>query len=257
MALIPPFTFSVPGFVPLAYRLITCSVTRDGELTGGTKVVRIAQNPANPIPSAVFFLKDGLPVTQKFALNAMVGEWIATAMDTSAEPKLGGVKFITVNQDLTISFDLTEGDTSNPGSPGVIDALVKVNAQPASRHLVAVELATDGHWRLVGEGESGAAGDGTLEVKVTASAQVYVMAIDNWGVPFQPNAAVEVGSVIRPVPFRGWLYTISEAGQLPSVEPEWWVGGGDNPPRQVGTARAVAGRYYQPLAHGPLPVDLT
>lgn len=250
-----PLAFTVPGVVLPALRKVTCAVTRDGSTTPGVKVVRIFKDPSNPVPVAVFFLKGGLPVTQPFLASAFTGDWVAIAIDDAA-PRLGGVKFVNVNQDLTITFDLSEGSGSNPGSPGAVDAVVRVVGQPAARRLVAVELATDGHWRLVGEGSTDTGGDGELEVKVTHSAQVFVVAVDTWGVPFQANLAVAVGDVIRPTLFRGWVYTITQAGQLPATEPAWWdetLTG----PQALGTARAEVARYFRPLAHGPIPVEMT
>lgn len=248
-----PKVFTVPDAVPRAVRAVTCVVTRDGLPSPGS-VVRIYKDPSNPIPVAVFTLADGTSATQTFLATAFTGEWLAVAIDDTV-PRLGGVKFVNVNQDLTVTFDLSEGSGSNPGSPGTVDAVVRVAGQPAARRLVAVELATDGHWRLVGEGSTDAAGGGELEVKVTASAQVFVMAVDTWGVPFQANLAVAQGDVIRPSLFRGWVYTITQAGQLPAMEPDWWdetLTG----PQALGTARAEVARYFRPLAHGPIPVEM-
>lgn len=250
-----PWVFSAPGVVPPVLRTLTCIVTRDGAVTSGTKVVRLFKDPSSQTPVAVFFLKNGAAVSQRFLASALQGDWVAMAIDDAA-PRLGGIKFINVNQDLSISFDLSEGSGSNPGSPGTVAALVKVSGQPASRRLVAVELATDGFWRLVGEGASEAQGSAELDVKVTHSSQVFVMAVDNWGFPFQGSLAVAVDDVVRPSFFTGWLYRITEAGTLPATEPEWWPAEGDNASRLLGTARAIAVRYYQPLAHGPLPVEL-
>ena len=255
MSVLFPWVIAIPGYVVPVLRTVTCRVTRDGEQTSGVKVVRIFKDPSNPTAIAVFFLKTGGDVSQYFQASVVDGEWVAVAIDNAA-PKLGAVKFVAINQDLVISFDLSEGGGSNPGSPGTVAALVKVSGQPASRRLVAVELATDGFWRLVGEGASEAQGSAELDVKVTQSSQVFVMAVDNWGFPFQGSLAVAVDDVVRPAVFTGWLYRITEAGTLPAAEPEWWPAEGDNASRLLGTARAIAVRYYQPLAHGPLPVEL-
>jgi len=250
-----PLVMTVPGAVPPALRRVTCSVTREGDVTPSTKVVRLFKDPSNPVPVAVFFLKGGAPVTQPFLASAFTGDWVAIAIDDTP-PRLGAVKFINVNQDLTLSFDLTEGDTSNPGQPGTVAAVVKVDGQPAARRVVAVELATDGFWRLVGEGATDTAGAGRLDVKVTPSAQVFVMAVDAWGVPYQANLAVAVGDVIRPSVFRGWVYRITQAGNLPATEPTWWDEGTTGP-QPLGTARAEVARYFRPLAHGPVAVEVT
>jgi len=56
--------------------------------------------------------------------------------------------------------------------------------------------------------------------------------------------------------FRENFWGSLRAGTLPATEPEWWPIDGDNTPRDLGTARAVAVRYYRPLAHGPVPVEM-
>ncbi|MFO5941342.1 hypothetical protein ACLBSY_30860, partial [Pseudomonas aeruginosa] len=72
---------------------------------------------------------------------------------------------------------------------------------------------------------------------------------------FEPRLAVSLGQRVRPTIFSGWLYEVTEAGVLPAAEPGWWPIEGDNPSRQVGTARLQATRYYRPLSHGPFPVE--
>lgn len=89
-----------------------------------------------------------------------------------------------------------------------------------------------------------------------AGGDVYVVALDDWGVPFKPGMVVYVGQSIRPSLFGGWLYLVTEEGILPSVEPQWWPIEGDNPSRPLGTARAIAVRYYRPLALGPVTVEM-
>ncbi|MNC60091.1 hypothetical protein D3C75_1099470 [compost metagenome] len=94
-----------------------------------------------------------------------------------------------------------------------------------------------------------------MDLRVT-DGLIYAIALDDYGYAYQPNLAVAVGDTIRPSIYTGWLYRITEAGTLPVTEPEWWPIDGDNAPRALGTARAVAVRYYRPLAHGPVPVEM-
>ena len=90
----------------------------------------------------------------------------------------------------------------------------------------------------------------------TLGGRAFVIGVDDFGSEFAPGLAVEPGYRVRPTQFAGWLYQVTEAGTLPASEPVWWPAEGDNAPRQLGTARAVAVRYYQPLAHGPVPVEV-
>ena len=129
---------------------------------------------------------------------------------------------------------------------------MRVDGVNAAREVLAVERQTDGVWRIAGNLRT-AAGD--LDLRVTGG-EVYALALDDYGYLYQPQLAVAVGDTIRPTVYAGWLYRITEAGSLPATEPEWWPSDGDNAPRPLGTARAQAVRYYRPLAHGPVPVEM-
>ena len=81
-----------------------------------------------------------------------------------------------------------------------------------------------------------------------------VQCLDDFGIPFSPGLAVEVGRRIRPSVFTGVLYQITEPGVLPATEPAWWPITSEGS-RELGTARAEAVRYYRPLAHGPVTAE--
>ena len=94
-----------------------------------------------------------------------------------------------------------------------------------------------------------------MELQVTGGS-VFAVGLDDYGIPFQAGLSVSEGVRIRPTTMQGWLYTVTQAGNLPSTEPDWWLEDGENPPRLAGTARLQAERYYQPIAHGPIPYEL-
>lgn len=136
---------------------------------------------------------------------------------------------------------------------GTINATVAIETQPAARTVVALACDQSGQWSVAGAAESAA--DGTVAVSVSSDidAKLYAVAIDDWGVEFTPSAQVLIGDLIRPTAFAGFVFRVTQAGTLPTTEPEWPSGEGNF---TVGTALVTPQRHYQPLAHGPVPVDL-
>ena len=99
------------------------------------------------------------------------------------------------------------------------------------------------------------AADGTVTVDLdVVDGSLYALGLDDFGIPFSPGLAVEVGRRIRPSVFTGVLYQVTEPGVLPATEPVWWPITSEGS-RELGTARAEAVRYYRPLAHGPVTAE--
>lgn len=231
---------------------VTVQMTRDGELTGNLKTCVMLD--LNRQVVAVFWADS--QVVNVFDGESVGGVWLFLATDTVL-PRRAATKFVEVVGDTLIPMDLNDGSGGgSPGLPAIAQAIVRVDAEPAAREVVAVERQVDGGWRVAGMGVTDELGNAALDLRVTSGARVYAFAIDDWGTQFAGLMSVEPGRVIRPTQFRGWLYRITQAGQLPATEPEWWPIEGDNAPRELGTARAVAVRYYRPLAHGPVPVEM-
>lgn len=236
----------------LALRTIGLQFTRDGEQTASTKIgLLLTQDLQLQAVFAGSHLASNL-----FLASAVDKDWLLQVIDF-AEPPLSVARYLRVNQDLTLAIDINDGSGGGGGgSPATIAARVKVDGQFAERTVVAVEQQSDGAWRVAGSGRTDALGELGLELRVTPSGMLYALGLDDWGIPFQPDLVVAEGAVIRPAQFLGWLYRITQAGQLPATEPEWWVAEGDNASRPLGTARAVAVRYYQPIGHGPLTPEV-
>jgi hypothetical protein len=136
-----------------------------------------------------------------------------------------------------------------------LGATVRVAGMPATRRIAAVEQGPDGTWRVCGSGASDASGNATLMLQVSSQqSRVYALAVDEWGKAWAPSMTVAVGDTIRPSTFIGFLYRVTSAGQLPAAEPAWWSDAVQTP-QPVGTAMLEAVRYYQPLAHGPIPLE--
>jgi hypothetical protein len=233
-----------------AMRRVTLHLTRDGEQTGNLKIARLL-TPDGLVLMAAFIFRNGHSESQLFLAADVDGTYLLLVTD-EVEPKRAAARYPTISGDLTLSVDLNDGTGGAGGAPATIAARVQVDGLPAAREVLAVEMQPDGAWRIAGSLRTA---DGALDLRVTGGA-VYTVAVDDYGVVYQPSLAVAVGVVIRPILFAGWLYRITEAGTLPAIEQAWWPAEGDNASRLLGTARAIAVRYYQPLAHGPLPVEL-
>lgn len=234
----------------LALRRVTVQLTRDGEQTASEKIALLLQ-PGTLVLIAVFVARDGYGDSQLFLASAVDGAHLVLATD-EVVPKRAAARYPVISGDLTLNIDLNDGAGGGGGAPATVEALVRVEGLAAAREVIALERQADGAWRVAGNLYTAA---GTLDLRVTGG-DVYAVAIDDYGSPYQANLIVADGKVIRPTQFVGWLYRITEAGTLPATEPVWWPAEGDNASRLLGTARAIAVRYYQPLAHGPLPVEL-
>lgn len=244
--------YLVPFGSGLAHRTIEVRVTRDGEQTAARKLVLMLDG--NGQMQAVFST-DQL-TSQVFVASNVDREWLFVARDWDDPPR-GAAAVVAVDSDVTIALDLNDGSGGGGGGqPARLAAMARVEKLPASREVVALERVVDGSWRVAGNGITDSSGMADLDLRVTLSGRVYALSVDDFGAPFQADLPVSVGQRIRPSVFGGWLYEITEPGVLPPTEPEWWPAQGDNASRPLGTARAIAVRYYRPLAFGPQPVEV-
>lgn len=198
------------------------------------------------------------PETQWFLQGDIYQEVIATAYEFS-EPRMGITRWPTISETAnSFLFNVTEGEGG--GGVSTVDARVSVVAsvesQRAVREAVIIERLDDGQWRVAGYGLTNLEGAKDLELKVTTTGVQFAVGLDDYGNRYVASLPVSVGQRVRPTHYVGWLYQITEAGVLPAAEPEWWPAQGENPSRPLGTARAIAVRYRQPLAHGPVPVEI-
>lgn len=238
----------IPFSQGLALRTVTVLLTRGGEQTEPSKLVRMF----NETLQLVALFVTSYSASYTFLASAVDKRWIMLATDETP-PSRAAARYPTITEDVVLEFDLNDG-TGSVGEPAALDAQVRVEGVPASREVVAVERQSDGVWRVAGSGTTDTAGAVTLDLRVGATGMIYAVCPDSWGVAFQALREVVPGDVIRPTVFRGWLYLVTQVGQLPATEPEWWdeTLGGSQP---LGTARAEVRRYFQPQAHGPLPFE--
>ena len=251
MGTIQPETlaFPVAPWVP-----ITVAVRREGEASHDYLVT--LSDAASNLALAIFTPE--VSGAQWFSRSVIYREVLAQAYEYS-EPRLGVSRWPTLGDTANdLLFNITEGSGENQVStvPATANLLAAVDSVRAVRQAVVVERMDDGQWRVAGYGSSRLDALAALDLQVTTSGTLYALGIDDFGVRFVPDMQVMVGQRIRPTRFAGWLYEITEPGVLPSVEPQWWQMEGDNPSRPLGTARAVAVRYYHPLALGPVTVEM-
>jgi hypothetical protein len=250
------YKLMVPANTPPPRVNIQFRFLREGEVTSTEKFLRLYRGwDSLSFLALVFWAESGeYSQTVDVDLATLQSlEWLAFGRDDAAPRKVRAA-YLALSEGGTYTFNITSGEGGAGGEAATLEAVVRVDGALADREVVVIEKPSSGQWRLAGYGPT-PGGDGTIDVKVT-DGQCYALGMDDWGVAFQANLAVTAGQTIRPNDYTGWLYRITEAGVLPSAEPEWWAAEGDNATRPLGTARAVAVRYYRPLAHGPIPVEM-
>lgn len=89
--------------------------------------------------------------------------------------------------------------------------------------------------------------------------KAYVIAIDDYGIDWEPLLPVNLGWIIHPPTPNGFVYHCTEAGVLGDTEPEWWLDYDDSQAaRQIGTAWFKAVQYLRPqvIQVTPEPVEV-
>lgn len=252
-------TFFAPPVLTLFTLLrdsIRFRILRDGLVTPGVKYLRVCRSLNTSAQGEI-------------ALESLTGEftpfvsilrqeladqpaWVVYAEDATPPAKVHA-QYLAIPGAGTYTLNILTGTGSEVTEPATVDALFRLDGMPAERDVLVVERKLDGEWRVAGSGTSAADGTVTVDLDVV-DGSLYALGLDDFGLPFSPGLAVEVGRRIRPSVFTGVLYQITEAGVLPATEPEWWpitIEGS----RELGTARAEAVRYYRPLAHGPVTAE--
>ncbi len=233
-------------------------VLRDGQVTPGVKHVRVVRSWDAMGQLCMSFATEGdgeFTESLTLPLQTLVdqGRWAVVGAD-DAQPPLSAAAYMDIAAAGTFTLNITSGSGGEVTDPALVDASVRVDRLPAAREVVVIERPATGEWRIAGRGQTDADGLASIDLAVTGG-RVFAMAVDDYGVPFSPGLVVTVGQRIRPSVFAGVLYEITEAGTLPATEPAWWPITVEDS-RELGTGRAIARRYYRPLAHGPFPVEL-
>lgn len=237
--------------MPVRFRVLV-----DGEATATRKTVRLCMGAGSQLRETllIYSVVEHTPyllVDDRTWLSR--DTWLVIVEDMEATPPLYRGALLEIEEAGTYTINMETGSGSEGGDPAAAQAIVRVDRLPAARDVVALERAPDGSWTVAGYGTSAA---GALELQMRVrDGRVYAVSVDDYGLAFLPGLAVTPGQRIRPSVFAGVLYEVTEPGTLPVAEPEWWpITVTDS--REIGTARAVAVRYYRPLAHGPWPVEM-
>lgn len=251
---VPPLqVVSAPAREALRFRVL-----RDGVVTAGRKMVRVTRNieTASQLDlgqeSAAGEFTPWVSILQQVLVDQP--DWLVVVEDKTPPAKVHAQTLVMAAGG-TYTINVLTGSGSEATQPGTVDAVVKVSGEPADREILVVERKLDGDWRVAGNGVTGPDGSVTLDLDYVDGA-LYALGLDDFGTPFAPNLVVAVGRRIRPSVFAGVLYEVTEAGVLPSTEPAWWPITTEGS-RDLGTARAVAVRYFAPIGRGPFPAELT
>jgi len=238
---------------------LSLQVFREGEATADPKLATLFVGD-EPVGSAAigFFRVTAEPQVQRFKTELLRGQFLVQVTDRGS-PRLGLLRWPILDASTTsLSYNLTEGQGGGVITrPAKIPAGARVDGVRRIREVVVVERQADGQWRVAGAGFTAEEALQDVDLEVTDAGTWYALGMDDWGELFEPGKAVEVGQRVRPTVMEGWLYQVTEAGNLPAEEPAWWPIQGENPSRLIGTARLQAVRYYLPLGLGPLPIEMT
>lgn len=148
------------------------------------------------------------------------------------------------------------------GDPAYLDGVVEEvhptlgTVRPLANSEVAVFERRGDAYVAMGRALSNAVGEFRVETQVYGGGDVFAFAADFPGVIWSPGIELNLGNRLRPTTNNGYVYEIVEAGVSGATEPAWWADQGDGTEGYIGTARAKARPYYQPVGHGPLQMTL-
>lgn len=148
------------------------------------------------------------------------------------------------------------------GDPAYLDGVVEEvhptlgTVRPLANSEVAVFERRGDTYVAMGRALSNAVGEFRVETQVYGGGDVFAFAADFPGVIWSPGVELNLGNRLRPTTNNGYVYEIVEAGVSGATEPAWWADQGDGTEGYIGTARARARPYYQPVGHGPLQMTL-
>ena len=84
--------------------------------------------------------------------------------------------------------------------------------------------------------------------------KVLVVGISLFGEPFQPQRIYQVGEVVSPTEWNGFMYVCEQPGTADSEEPVWPLA--EEAAVFVGSAVFRARQYLPIVAHGPLQPEI-
>lgn len=184
------------------------------------------------------------PLAAQFPGGSVSGVYCATDDGEYAAADL-------VGDSESLSVELVKNAPPAGGDVYRIAGDVTLNQSQGVARDVLVISNDAGSRSVVGEGQSGA--DGALDITYTsATASVIALALDDYGVAWQPETAYAVGAVLHPATPNGYVYAVTVAGTTAAQAPEWPTSGSVT----NGSVTLEARPYYRPVASGPLEGQL-
>lgn len=141
-------------------------------------------------------------------------------------------------------------DTGGGSGPAPAQArlagMVTVDETPVERRVIIVNNHPDGP-QVVGEGVSNP--DGSFDIEYgDFGVSVVALSIDEYGQPFEPETALNLGTIVHPTTPNGYVYEVTQAGTTGTEEPDWAT----VQTVQSGSVTFNPLPYYRPIASGPL-----
>lgn len=141
-----------------------------------------------------------------------------------------------------------------------VSGVVQIDGNPAARTVRAfsydaIAHQIDGGEVVLAKSLGHAKSDpvtGAYEISLLGgySADVFVVAFDDYGLPFTPGLALAIGQRVHPTMPNGYVYECDAGGNLPEEEPAWST---DTETSQlIGTASVLPRPFYRPVVHGPI-----
>ncbi|WOG28761.1 hypothetical protein [Endozoicomonas sp. 8E] len=238
----------------------------DGSASGNAKGLLVVQATLTNA-----YNNSSIPVTSSSSSTMTVWHW---DFEDSGNP----LKIITSRNNIASELQWTNTDdttvvwSDNNGPPSsdngggiiipgngnttCIQGTVTEDDLPVARRVFAItqaQLEVDGsqetkHAVLNSVLSDSISGSYSLDTSPYEGA-VIVVAMDDYGEVWQANTTYEVGNVIRPADFQGYVYLCTVAGTGDNTEPTWWF---DDSVQAIGNAQFKAKPYTRPLAHGPV-----
>jgi hypothetical protein len=206
----------------------------------------------NNAPSFAAGVKSGASVLR--LAPAYLPQFITFMAIKSDGQKVYFSRDIDLLSDVAITIYAIDETGAGPGGGGGqahIAGTVTVEGAAAARDIIVISNDKAGGRKVLAEGAS--AGDGSFDINYTDwGGAVIALSIDEYGIAFPSETALNEGEVVHPTTPNGYVYTASQAGTTGTSEPAWPTSG----TVQSGSVTFTARRYYRPIASGPLNGEL-
>ncbi|MFQ2403625.1 hypothetical protein [Aeromonas caviae] len=137
---------------------------------------------------------------------------------------------------------------------GRVAGVVTVRNIGRSREVLVLSAEpVDGQHRVLAEVTSG--GDGAFAAEwLTYQGKVLVVGLSQYGETWQAERIYQVGEVVSPTEWNGFMYVCEQPGTADSEEPVWPLA--EEAAVFVGSAVFRARQYLPIVAHGPLQPEI-